>query len=82
MPYANFESDFPQGTLNAEHKEEIILFGPFRLIPARRRLERNGLLVRLGDRALDILHLLILEAPQIVSKSRLLAEVWSGRDGR
>ena len=37
----------------------IACFGPFRLSPAKREIERNGVPLALGDRALDILIALV-----------------------
>ncbi len=34
---------------------EELCFGPFRLIPRERRLEREGKPVKIGHRALDVL---------------------------
>jgi predicted ATPase/DNA-binding winged helix-turn-helix (wHTH) protein len=56
--------------------DDVVLFGPFRLFPANRLLEKAGTPVRLGDRALDILLILIGHAAEIVSKASLLAQVW------
>ncbi len=58
--------------------DDVIAFGPFRLFPAYRRLEKAGVPVHLGDRALEILLILIEHAPEIVGKAALLAEVWPG----
>lgn len=38
---------------------EIACFGPFRLSAARRELERDGMPVALGPRALDLLIVLV-----------------------
>jgi DNA-binding winged helix-turn-helix (wHTH) protein len=51
-------------------------FGPFRLFPMARRLERNGEPVELGGRALDILVALVAHAGQVVSKTDLMASIW------
>src|SRR5882724_7287577 len=51
-------------------------FGPFRLLPAERLLERDGAPVELGGRALDILITLVRQAGEVVSKADLLARVW------
>jgi DNA-binding winged helix-turn-helix (wHTH) protein len=55
---------------------EIVAFGPFRLRPAERLLEKDGVQLKLGSRALDILIALVERAPGIVSKKELLARVW------
>jgi len=55
---------------------EVIHFGGFRLMPGKRKLERAGEEVRLGDRALDVLLLLVANAPDVVSKAALLTHIW------
>lgn len=51
-------------------------FGPFRLSPAKREVERDGTSVALGDRALDILIVLVERAGEIVSHRDLISRVW------
>jgi predicted ATPase/DNA-binding winged helix-turn-helix (wHTH) protein len=51
-------------------------FGPFRLIPGRHVLVRENRAVKLGSRALDILHLLVIRAGQEVSKNELIEFAW------
>jgi predicted ATPase/DNA-binding winged helix-turn-helix (wHTH) protein len=55
---------------------EGVGFGPFRLFPVARRLERDGVPVKLGGRSLDILLVLVEEAGKVLSKNDLLARVW------
>lgn len=55
---------------------EISSFGPFRLSPARREIERDGVPLALGDRALDILIALVERPGEIVSHRDLTARVW------
>ena len=55
---------------------EIVSFGPFRLFPAARVLEKDGLPLALGNRALDILVVLVERAGEVVSHRELLARVW------
>jgi len=55
-----------------------ISFGPFRLFPAARALERDGLPLPLGNRALDILMVLVERAGEVVSQRELIARVWRG----
>jgi predicted ATPase/DNA-binding winged helix-turn-helix (wHTH) protein len=57
---------------------EVISFGPFRLFAARRLIERAGVPVHLGGRALDILVVLTEQAGKVVSKQDLMARVWPG----
>ena len=53
-------------------------FGPFRLNPIERRLERNNEAVVIGSRSLDILVTLVERAGEILSRSELIARVWPG----
>jgi predicted ATPase/DNA-binding winged helix-turn-helix (wHTH) protein len=54
----------------------VLAFGPFRLFPAERRLEKEGSPVRLGGRALDLLIVLVERTGEIVPNRALLAAVW------
>ena len=56
--------------------DSVLLFGPFRLFPAQRRLEKDGKPLRLGGRALDILTVLAERAGEVVSNRALLESVW------
>jgi signal transduction histidine kinase len=55
---------------------DTIVFGPFQLRAAERLLEKGGVQIRLGSRALDILIALVERAPAIVSKKELLTRAW------
>src|SRR5215475_12496771 len=55
-----------------------IKIGPFRLDLRRRQLSRDGVTVRLGSRALEILCTLASAEGQLVSKDELMAQVWPG----
>jgi DNA-binding winged helix-turn-helix (wHTH) protein len=55
---------------------DLISFGPFRLNPAHRNLEKAGSPIHLGARAFDILIVLVECAGEVVSKKRLMARVW------
>ena len=57
---------------------DSVAFGPFRLWPAERRLEKLGHPVTLGGRALDILLALIERPGEVVSKQELMRRVWPG----
>ena len=52
------------------------LFGPFRLIPSQHLLLRKGRALKLGGRALDILHLLLMRAGEEVSANALIEFTW------
>src|SRR5262245_64594373 len=54
-------------------------FGRFWFDPAQRRLSREGVPVRLGSRALDILAVLVAARGEVVSKDELMARVWPGQ---
>lgn len=56
--------------------QRAVSFGPFRLMPAERRLERDGAVVRLGSRALDLLIALAERPGDVVGKETLLARAW------
>jgi len=57
---------------------EIISFGPFRLIPNERIVTRGGVPVELSGRAHDILVTLLSRPNEVVSKGELMAQVWPG----
>lgn len=61
-----------------EVQRNVVSFGPFRLFPAERTLEKNGIPLVLGSRALDILIVLAERAGEIVSARELIARVWRG----
>jgi predicted ATPase/DNA-binding winged helix-turn-helix (wHTH) protein len=55
-----------------------ISFGPFRLFPAARAFEKNGVPLALGNRALDILMVLVERAGEVITHRELIARVWRG----
>jgi len=67
-----------QGIKETPQTDEVISFGPFRLYPAQRLIEREGVPLHLGGRALDILLVLVEHAGEVVSKNDLMARVWPG----
>ncbi|WP_199228482.1 winged helix-turn-helix domain-containing protein [Caulobacter sp. D4A] len=52
------------------------VFGPFLLLPERQLLMRDGIPVRIGGRALDILTLLVERPGEVVGKRELMSRVW------
>src|SRR5579859_3213676 len=58
--------------------EDMVEFGPFRLDRAHRLLTKVGASVPLGDRAFEILQVLVGHAPDVVSKAALFEQVWPG----
>jgi predicted ATPase/DNA-binding winged helix-turn-helix (wHTH) protein len=57
---------------------DAFVFGPFRLLVRRRELIAHGVPVTLGQRALDILLVLVRRHGQLVTKNELMDEVWPG----
>ena len=57
---------------------EAFTFGPFRLLAARRELMAHGVPIAIGQRAFEILLLLVSRSGQLVTKDELMAEVWPG----
>lgn len=56
--------------------KDVIRFGPFHLCTSERVLEKEGVRVRLGSRALDILIALVERPAEIITKKQLFARVW------
>jgi predicted ATPase/DNA-binding winged helix-turn-helix (wHTH) protein len=57
---------------------DVFAFGPFQLLAARRELLAHGVPVTLGQRAFEILLMLVNRHGQLVTKDELMAEVWPG----
>src|SRR5262245_17349459 len=53
-----------------------IAFGPFRLDVLRRRLTRDGAVVPVGARALDLLIALAVRPGEVVSRDEIMERVW------
>jgi DNA-binding winged helix-turn-helix (wHTH) protein len=62
--------------------EQVISFGPFRLLAPQRLLLEGDQPVRLGSRALDLLAVLAENAGRLVPKEELIARVWPNVYGR
>ena len=60
----------------ADGSRGSVAFGPFRLHADKRLLEKNGVPIALGSRALDLLIALVEHAGEVVSKQELMARVW------
>jgi predicted ATPase/DNA-binding winged helix-turn-helix (wHTH) protein len=56
--------------------DQTLRFGPFVLHPSERILLEGGRAIRIGDRALKILILLLQRAGQVVTKDELIAHAW------
>ena len=55
---------------------DAVAFGPFQLYPVERRLEKNGMAIRIGARALDILIALVTRAGEVVNNNDLMQAGW------
>lgn len=62
--------------MEVAEQNESVSFGPFRLVPAERLLEREGAPVAVGSRALEILIFLVAHAGEVVGKRDLISHVW------
>ena len=62
--------------VQAEAAVQAFSFGPFRVVPYSRLLERSGSPVPVGSRAFDLLCLLISRPGEVVSKGELMAHAW------
>jgi predicted ATPase/DNA-binding winged helix-turn-helix (wHTH) protein len=58
--------------------DSCVMFGPFRLFPNARIVEKDGVALQLGSRALDILIVLVERAGEVVSQKQLITRVWRG----
>ena len=59
-----------------EAGEPVLAFNSFRFFPARRLLYEDDRPLRLGSRAIDILHVLLERAGETVTKDQLIARAW------
>ncbi|QPF95288.1 winged helix-turn-helix domain-containing protein [Bradyrhizobium commune] len=59
------------------NQDSAISFGPFRLFPKSRLLERDGAQLHVGGRALDILIFLAERPGEVVDKRELVKRVWA-----
>ena len=69
-------SDLSEQSRDDARPAKPIRFGPFQLFPERPLLQRDGVTLRLGSRALALLVALVSRRGELVSKDALLAEVW------
>jgi len=60
----------------AEGVPQAFSFGPFRIVPRARLLERDGSQTPVGSRAFDLLCVLVSRPGEVVSKGELMARVW------
>ncbi|HEY0761998.1 MAG TPA: tetratricopeptide repeat protein [Pyrinomonadaceae bacterium] len=62
----------------SEQKKHFYEFGPFRIDPLKRRLLRDGEVLRLTPKAFDLLLVLVQESGRTIEKDELLEKVWPG----
>jgi hypothetical protein len=68
--------DHEAGLNGATRRLPVAAFGPFRLRATERLLEKDGIALKIGSRALDILIALVERAPEVVIKQELISRVW------
>ncbi len=56
--------------------KRVFFFGSFELYPARRLLVKDGVTIKIGGRAFDLLIILVENAGRIVPNQELIARVW------
>lgn len=61
----------------AHNQDSVVSFGPFRLFPKSRLLEKEGEPLHVGGRALDILILLAERPGEVVDKRELVKRIWA-----
>jgi DNA-binding winged helix-turn-helix (wHTH) protein len=60
----------------AEGVPQAFSFGPFRIVPRARLLERDGSGTPVGSRAFDLLCVLVSRPGEIISNGELMTRVW------
>jgi len=67
----------PRGSAHVS-QGDVASFGSFRLFPSARAVEKDGVPLTLGNRALDILAALVERAGEVVSHKELMSRAWRG----
>src|SRR5215510_11036053 len=62
----------------SQQKKHFYEFGPFRIDVVKRRLLRDGEVIRLTPKAFDLLLVLVEASGRTVEKDELLDKVWPG----
>ena len=70
------ESGRTDGPTRGSTFPQVATFGAFRLRVTERILEKDGIPVKIGSRAIDILLTLVERAPNLVIKRDLISRVW------
>jgi predicted ATPase/DNA-binding winged helix-turn-helix (wHTH) protein len=76
MPHGKFPESHADTATAQPAFGGVIEFGSFRLRPAERVLEKDGVPLKIGSRALDVLTTLVAHAPRVVSKRDLITRAW------
>lgn len=69
----------PRGVHGAMEHPVPLIFGDYRLDPARRELSRAGTVIGTTPKVFDVLVHLVQSRGHVVSRDELLAAVWNGR---
>jgi predicted ATPase/DNA-binding winged helix-turn-helix (wHTH) protein len=56
--------------------DDIVAFGRYQLLPSLRLLLRDGIRIDVGERAVEVLSVLVASPGEVVSKDALLSRVW------
>lgn len=67
------------GPFRFDPQPSAIRFGRFSVVPSRRQLFRDGVAVMIGDRAFDLLVILVRQCGSVVDKMDLYREAWPSR---
>jgi predicted ATPase/DNA-binding winged helix-turn-helix (wHTH) protein len=67
----------PHGPTTAS-QGDVASFGSYQLFPSARAIEKDGVPLALGHRALDILMVLVERAGEVVTHKELLSRAWRG----
>ncbi|MEJ0066243.1 MAG: winged helix-turn-helix domain-containing protein [Caulobacteraceae bacterium] len=75
-PWERGPGSWPSGETGAFKRPPALVFGRFRFVMHSRELTANGVPVPLGNRALELLSVLIEAGGELVTKDELLSRVW------
>ena len=64
--------------LMSNRNQHFYEFGPFRLDPLERRLQRDGNVLTLTPKAFDVLLLLVVNGGHVLRKDEFLEKIWAG----
>ncbi len=67
----------PDSAIPSRESRQVYEFGPFRLDPAERKLQRDNQIIQLTPKAFDTLTLLVRNAGRLLEKDEFLSTLWS-----